>query len=539
MNKSIRYGRFRGSVIAALFLIVMTSARAQRPEQNNDLPAILSRPGGGYTLQVDGKPFIILGTQLWNSSAWPYLMEDIWPLVKQLHANTVEAPVYWQVTEPVRGSFSFGEVDSLIDGARRAGVRLVLLWFGSFKNGSSGYIPDWVMSQPQHYPRMENAGGEKLPILSVLSPANLEADASAFAALMRHLKAYDARRHTVILVQVENECGSLGTDRDYSAAANVAFDQPVPDSLCRKLGRRSGSWTEVFGPHAPEAFQAFGFAHYLNEVAAAGHREYPLPLYANNWLNDYGFRRPGDYPSGGPTAGMLDIWKAMTPQLSLLAPDIYLTNEEQFKEVCSQFHRADNPFFIPEMGRGVPFARFQWEALGNYQALGVAPYGIDPFGLDPGDRRNPGVIDPGFSLYADNYRILHGALDTIAALQYTGRLKAGGESPGLNDQLLPFDGYDLLLNYGYPKNPADGNHTGRVMAAQLDSNTFLLLGFDAQFRLMPTLGSGCHTAEIEAIEEGHFEGKQWIRQRIWNGDEAYFSVLPHEGAVLRVKVHRM
>ena len=529
---------FRG-MLAALLLFGTGTAAGQRPDGNNDLPAVVTRPNGTYSLLVDGKPFIILGTQLYNSSAWPYLLDSIWPLVKQLHANTVEAPVYWQVTEPVRGSYSFGEVDSVIDGARRAGVRLVLLWFGSFKNGSSGYIPDWVMSQPQQYPRMENAAGEKLPILSVVSPANLEADETAFAALMRHLKGYDGRRHTVILVQVENECGSLGTDRDYSAAANTAFAQPVPDSLCRRLGKRAGSWAQVFGKNAPEAFQAFCFAHYVNEVAGAGRREYPLPMYANNWLNEYGFRRAGEYPSGGPAAGVLDIWKAVTPQLSLLAPDIYLTNEEQFKEVCGQFHRPDNPFFIPEMGRGVPFARFQWLALGNYQALGVAPYGIDPYGLDPGDRRKPGGLDAAFSLYADNYRLLQGALDTIAGLQGTVRLKAAGESPGLNDQLLAFDGYDLLLNYGYPRNPVDGNHTGRVLAAQLDSNTFLLLGFDAQFRFMPTLGSGYQVAEIEAIEEGRFEGRQWVRQRIWNGDEAYFAVFPHEGAILRVKLHRM
>ncbi len=526
-------------LMPALLLFSTLTAAGQRTEGTNELPAIIARSNGSYTLLVDGKPFIILGTQLWNSSAWPSLMDGIWPLVKQLHANTVEAPVYWQVTEPGRGSYSFSEVDSLIDGARRAGVRLVLLWFGSFKNGSSGYIPEWMMSKPQEFPRMENSVGEKLPILSVLSPANLQADETAFTALMHHLKEYDGRRHTVILVQVENECGSLGTDRDYSAAANTAFARPVPDSLCHRLGKRSGNWAEVFGKNAPEAFQAFCFAHYLNEVAGAGRREYSLPMYANNWLNEYGFRRAGEYPSGGPAAGVLDIWKAVTPQLSLLAPDIYLTNEEQFKKVCGQFHRADNPLFIPEMGRGVSFARFQWYALGNYQAIGVAPYGIDPFGLDPGDRRKPDVLDASFALYADNYRLLQGALDTIAMLQGTDRLKAGGESPGLADELLSFSGYDLLLNYGYPHNPVDGNHTGRVMAAQLDSNTFLLVGFDAQFRFMPGLGSSYRAAEIETIEEGRFEGRQWVRRRIWNGDEAYFSVFPHEGAILRVKLHRM
>lgn len=522
-----------------LLAAITVTASAQRTGENAELPVIINGGRGGYSLQVDGKPFIILGAQLWNSSAWPYLLGDIWPLLRQLHANTLEAPVYWQATEPAKGNFSFGEVDSLIDGARRAELRLVLLWFGSFKNGTSGYIPDWMMSQPQQYPRMENAAGDKLPILSVLSEANLDADKNAFAALMRHLKAYDGRRHTVILVQVENECGSLGTDRDYSAAANKAFIQPVPDSLCRKLGKPSGTWTEVFGKDAPESFSAFWFARYVNEIAGAGKREYPLPLYANNWLNESRSRRAGEYPSGGPASGVLDIWKTVAPQLNLLAPDIYLSNEEQVKKVFGQFHRADNPFFVPEMATGAAFARFQFYALGNYQAIGVAPYGIDPFGLAPGDNRRKDVIDAGFSLFADNYRLLQGALDTIAGLQGTGRLKAGGEAPGLNDEVLAFDGFDLMLGYGYPKNPPDGNHSGRVLAAQLDSNTFLLVGFDAEFRFLPALGSGFRHAEIEAIEEGRFEGPKWRRQRIWNGDESYYSVLPHEGAILRVKLHRL
>ncbi|HEV2355946.1 MAG TPA: DUF5597 domain-containing protein, partial [Puia sp.] len=457
--------------------------------------------------------------------------------VRELHANTVEAPVYWEATEPVRGAYSFAEVDSLIDGARREGLRLVLLWFGSFKNGSSGYIPEWMKEQPQKYPRMEDASGQRLPILSVLSAANLDADRAAFAALMRHIGSYDGRKHTVILVQVENECGSLGTDRDYSPAANTAFASRVPDSLCRRLQKGGGTWKEVFGNDAPEAFQAYWFAHYLNEVAAAGQKEYPLPMYANNWLNDYRFRRPGEFPSGGPTAAMLDIWKATAPKLSLLAPDIYLTNEDQFNKVCQEFDRPGNPFLVPEMGESIAGARFQFYALGNYGAMGVAPYGIDPFGLDPGDRRKPEGLAPAFGLYADNFLLLAGILDTLGGLQGSGRLKAAGEAPGLADELLHFNGYDLLLSYGYPKNAPDGNHTGRVLAAQLDSNTFLLAGFDAQFSFMPAPGSAAGRAEVLAIEEGRFDGRRWVRQRIWNGDEAYFSVLPHEGAILRVRVH--
>ena len=103
--------------LACLLLFSTASAIAQRPRNvanaaGGALPAIVAGPGGSYSLRVDGKPFIILGTQLWNSSAWPFLLDNIWPQVKALHANTVEAPVYWEVTEPVRGEFAFALVDS-------------------------------------------------------------------------------------------------------------------------------------------------------------------------------------------------------------------------------------------------------------------------------------------------------------------------------------------------------------------------------------------------------------------------------------------
>src|SRR5689334_5831419 len=118
----------------------------------NVLPAIVKKANGAYSLTVDGKPFTVLGAQLWNSSTWPTILDKTWPQIKELGCNTLEAPIYWQNIEPEQGRFNFKELDYLITGARKEGLRLILLWFGSFKNGSSQYPPEWVLTQPNKYP---------------------------------------------------------------------------------------------------------------------------------------------------------------------------------------------------------------------------------------------------------------------------------------------------------------------------------------------------------------------------------------------------
>jgi hypothetical protein len=48
-----------------------------------------------------------------------------------LHANTLEAPVYWEQFAPELGRFDSSVVDTLIQQARSRRVRLLLLWFGT------------------------------------------------------------------------------------------------------------------------------------------------------------------------------------------------------------------------------------------------------------------------------------------------------------------------------------------------------------------------------------------------------------------------
>jgi hypothetical protein len=545
----------RTTTIIFVLLFFVSIAKAQQVAHNSlggsfptgsstaanvsSLPSIVKRAGGGYSFMVDGKPWISLGAQLWNSSGWPYILDKVWPQLAALHANTLEAPVYWQNVEPEEGKFNFKELDELLSGAKKAGLRLVLLWFGSYKNGSSQYAPAWVLEHPEKYPRMHKAGGETLQILSAVSPVNMAADRAAFTALLTHLRQVDGQDHAVILIQVENESGSYGADRDYSPAATEEFNGQVPQELIQKLGKQPGNWEKVFPGDAAEAFSAWCIAHYVNGIAAAGRAVYDLPMYANDWLRENAFQRPGEYPSGGPTSNMLDIWKATAPALDFLSPDIYLGNVGVFREICGKYSRPDNPLFIPEMGKAVEFARFQFYALGDYDALGVAPYGIDPFLTDPSDERgSKDKLDEKFSFFADNYRLLRGALDKIAELQGTGRLKAVGEEAGLNEQLVSLGSYDILFTYGFPaykKRPL----TGRALVGQLGEDEFLILGFDTRFQFRPKRSSGYPTAEIISIEEGSYTDGKWIRKRIWNGDEAYWSTLTQEGNILKIRLQKI
>lgn len=506
---------------------------------NDNLPKIVKKTNGSYSFLVDGKPFIVLGAQLWNSSAWPSVLEKTWPQLKELGCNILEAPVYWQNIEPEPGKYNFKELDYLVNGARKEGLRLILLWFGSFKNGSSQYPPEWVLTQPTKYPRMKNSGGEEMLILSTVAQVNIDADKKAFAAMMRHLKETDGNQHTVIMIQVQNEAGSLGTDRDYSAAAENIFKKTAPIELTQSLNKKNGNWEESFGPQAAEIFSAWHMAKYINEVSLAGKKEYDLPMYVNAWPREHGFQRPGEYPSGGPVSTMLEVWKLAAPSLSLIAVDIYLGNYSTFNDLCKKYNRADNPLFIPEMGKGPDFARNQFYALGNYNAIGVATYGIDPFHADPNDERNKERLDDKFLYFKDNYRLLKGALDKIAELQGSGKLQAVSEDYGLKEQMIQAGDYDILFSYGYPSYKANKSLlTGRVLVGQLAEDEFLLIGFDTKFQFKPKYGSGFSTAEFIIVEEGYYEKGKWVQTRIWNGDEVWHSTLTPEGVILKIKLRK-
>ncbi|KAH8646644.1 beta-galactosidase [Xylariales sp. PMI_506] len=374
----------------------------------------------GIQLIVKGKPFLMLAGELHNSSlSSARYMEEVWPAMRAQSINTLLGAVTWEMIEPEEGRFDFAELDAVLIGARRHGMRLVLLWFGTWKNGISTYVPGWVKRDVKRFPRVHvlEAGGVKrtLEMISPLSEECCRADARAFAKLMAHLKEVDSEDNTVVMVQVENETGLLGDSRDRSATAMAKFREPVPAPLLEYLtkaelhprmlerfGHRlpksdqiagsSHSWEDVFGPGAAadEAFMAYHISAYVGRVAAAGRAAYPIPLYANTWLNfddpaaldlrDLpvvvgGGAKPGYYPSGGPCPHVQDIWRFNAPSLDFLAPDLYF---HDYEGVCRDYTaHTDNALFIPEQRRDENGSRRVWLAYATYGALGCAPFGID------------------------------------------------------------------------------------------------------------------------------------------------------------------
>jgi len=378
-----------------LFFIVcvLTHVNA-RAQQNNERPRLVHTEGT-TRLFVGGKPFLILGGELGNSTASSIeYMRPVWPKLKSIHLNTVLVPVYWELFEPVKGKFDFTLVDSMMADARKLDLKLILLWFGSWKNSMSCYAPEWIKLNQQQFERAKDSKGHGLEILSAFSKTNLNADITAFTALMNHIARTDAIEKTVIMVQVENEIGMLTEAREYTEAANLAFQQKVPDQLMYYLKKNkselvpelqtswskngfstSGSWEEIFGKSVAtdEIFQAWQYAVYTNAVAEAGKKAYDIPMYINAALN-YKNVQPGQYPSGGPLPHLMDIWQAGAPAIDLLSPDFY---NPYFRSYCELYVRRKNPLFIPEIRSEPGNAAKVFLAVGHYQAIGFSPFSIE------------------------------------------------------------------------------------------------------------------------------------------------------------------
>jgi beta-galactosidase GanA len=516
----------------ALVLASLASHAQQIPK--------LAKQDNPFALMFDGRPFLILGAQINNSSAWPEVLPQVWPTLASMHVNTVEAPVYWEQFEPKPGQFDYSCIDALIRGSREHSLRLVVLWFGTWKNGQMHYVPEWVKKDPSRYPRMLNNHGQAVDVLSANSTSNLEADKKAFAALMRHIKEVDGEQHTVILVQVENISGAIGTVRDYSPAAEKQFREQVPGDLLKALGKRPGTWSEVFGGDADETFQAYYQAHYVNAVTEAGKAEYPLPMYINVWLSyppaELPERRipiPGiQYPSGGAVERMIGLWRAMAPAVDMIGPDIYTDDSQQYRHVLEAYHRPDNPAWIPETGSGNGYAKFFFYTLGH-GGIGFSPFGVDETGWTYAKGNYPVG-------HAENYGLVSSMDRELAQLNFDGKLKTAVEEKGAVQQELDFGDWQATVSFGFPQHdgrraPGTEDAHGRAQVAQLSANEFLVTGIDASVSFhLPGKLSG-QQMQIMRAEEGHYENGTWKFRRFWNGDQTDRGLnFKHEGEVVRI-----
>jgi len=526
------------------FLVLFGSVAVSAQATSAALPEVVKQDGR-YALMVDGAPFLMLSAQVNNSSSWPAMLPKVWPAVAQLHANTVEVPIAWQQIEPREGAFDFSFLDTLLAQARERHVRLVLLWFGTWKNNGPAYTPEWVKLNNQRFPRVINAKGVRRDSLSANFQAILDADRKAFVALMRHLRDVDAER-TVIMIQVENETGTYGAVRDYSPTAQKLFGGPVPQGLVKALGERPGTWSQVFGKNADEFFQAYSIAHFVDQVAASGKAAYPIPMYVNAALRDpFRDQDPYDYASGGPTWNVLDIWKAAAPSIDVIGPDIYLHDYRGYTRTLELYGRADNALFVPETGNGQESARFFFEVVGR-GGLGFAPFGMDFTGYVNYPLGASKLDGDTIEAFARNYELVEPMMRQLAALNFQGKVWGAAEPADVHVQhvILGTGGrapWQVEVSYGlgmFGDADPKGNPTpsGGVLLAELGPNEYLVTGYRARVRFERAQPSQTPFMLVR-VEEGHYEQGQWIFERLWNGDQTdwglNFTNIPQ---VLRVRL---
>jgi beta-galactosidase GanA len=487
--------------------------------QENGAPHLEKR-GTATQLIVEGKPFLMLSGELHNSSSSSLeYMKPIWPKLAAMGLNSVVTPLSWELIEPTEGNFDFTLVDGLLKQARSEHQRIVFLWLASWKNGMSSYPPVWVKRDTRRFPRVVEHGND-IEILSPASAATQEADASAFKALMQHIKEVDGPDHTVLMMQIENEVGILGDSRDHSDAANNAFAGPVPEELTRYLkvhretlypdlrnlwdangDKTAGSWAEVFGDttRADEIFMAWRYARFVQAVAAKGKAAYNIPMYVNTWLAGDD-TPPGEYPSGGPEPWVVDVWKAAGQALDFYAPDLY---DSDFSKWCKRYHRDGNPLYMPETNGGPAGAANIFYAVGEEAAMGFSPFGIESQRDDKGE-------------LTASYNALAELAPLVLDHQGTGDMHGFVLDKGHSSVDFTMSGYTVHVTldeiFGH------GAETGFGLLLATGKDEFLGVGKGFRVSFTPRSSSGPRVG-IASVDEGTFEDGKWVPGRRLNGDE--------------------
>jgi beta-galactosidase GanA len=467
-------------------------------------------------LLVDGAPFLMVAGELHNSSASaPDYFRSAMQHAKAMNINTVIVPIAWEQLEPQEGVYDFDCVDFILEDAEAMKLKIVLLWFGSWKNGESSYVPLWVKTDTKRFFRAKTKDGEKMTAISPFCEEAMKADAKAFAALMKYIKEEDDD-HTIIMVQVENEAG-LFSEMDFTEIAQKKYNEQVPSQLVEYLvahqetlekelktawldngAKKKGTWAELFGEKNHDArnfFLSWQYAGYINEVCKAGKQQLPLPMYVNAWLVDGPAELPGKYPNGGPVSRVMDIYKLAAPDIDFLSPDVYAPN---FREVCALYDRTSkkNPLFVPECERRNPGKAYY--VFAEHNALGFAPFGVESLVTD--------------DEYALSFKLLKDELlPLIIQYQGSGKMKGVLKEGDEESATVKLDPYTCHIQFMDKKEKAYG------IVVKIAEDEFLVAGRNLKVAFSSNIPS--HKTCIGQVLEGGFKDGEWHTTRRLNGDE--------------------
>ena len=337
--------------------------------------------------------------------------------------------------------------------------------------------------------------------------------------------------------------------RDYSPTANRLFKGAVPEDLIKLRHLKAGTWTQVFGKDADEFFHAWYVARFVDQVAAAGKAELTLPMYVNAALRDpVKYQDPLTYSSGGPTWNVLEIWKAATPHVDVIGPDIYMPDTASYQATLSSYDRPDNALFVPETGHSFGYGRYMFSVVGR------GGIGFSPFGMDYTREANEATQIPAdaatkFEPFVANYHLLAPMARVWAKLAFEGETWGVSEPDDRGPQTLDLGRWNATVIYGmpgfgnagYPANfkPVPQNTLGAeggVIIARLGPDEFLITGRMARVEFAPKSATGKH-AQFARVEEGTFVNDHWVLHHLWNGDQTDWGLNLTTGPrILKVKL---
>lgn len=528
---------------------------------------------------VDGKPFFSIGGQLNNStSSDPALTEKAFKTCVGLGLNTVAAPVHWELFEKEEGAYDFAQIDMLMELARRSGLRLVVLWFGTWKNGNSHYVPEWVKLQKERFLWAKANDGAEIRVLSPTCEETKKADMRAFCELCGHIARNNADG-CVIGIQIENEPGLIGAARDYSPQSTKLFKGRIPADAAEFIGA-DGTWEETFGFYAAEFFTAYHIAHYIDDIAEAGKRVLDLPMYINVWLGEMYAHIPGtNYPSGGAVTKTFRFWKHLLKHVDAIAPDIYVSDYREVEELFRTYSGEGNIFHLPESSPMPLSMTNSMRAVAEYGLTGVHTFGIDILSAAADRAALCTMAASGaegakksalLREIADSYTILRHSKHLIEKYQGTGRLYAVAQYEGAANQVFDFGSYIGEIEFlNMESAPINGGNVRRMdnrhMASSYDgyrakgfivdagNGEFYLTGDAYKLRLYPKfsleeLTSAVHAGDFLntrsqgylSVTEGEFTADgEYKVNIIRNGDEYDYGLwVTSDIGVLRVRMDR-